>query len=346
MVENMERQTKDWSQMTNELAKTWVETGNKMWQGWFEAMGMGTTRNLVENMQPNWEYFTQRWAKNQALLAELLQLSFDTWQELLPKLDKLEKNGNWQEALANYNRQVQQQLQEFLVGNNQASQDIAELWQLYLKEMQKFNQLWVESFSASLGPLSKAVAGTPQPWLELNELYWNLLYEETFGSLMQSPILGPSREFNGKLLRAFDAWTDLYRASADYQVVLADVQLRSFEELMKELVSKAKNGDKTQDWRRFQQIWSEVADRVFEEAFCNEENLKIRGKFLNSLNAYRLHQQDLMELWMKMMNVPVRSEIDEIHKNVYELRKEVKRLQKALAKYESQENQGTMNPES
>jgi archaellum component FlaC len=36
---------------------------------------------------------------------------------------------------------------------------------------------------------------------------------------------------------------------------------------------------------------------------------------------------------MKMMNLPIRSEVDEIHKNIYELRKEVKSLKKKLAQY-------------
>jgi polyhydroxyalkanoate synthase subunit PhaE len=33
--------------------------------------------------------------------------------------------------------------------------------------------------------------------------------------------------------------------------------------------------------------------------------------------------------------MPVRSEVDEMHKNIYELRKEVKTLKKSLAKYEA-----------
>ena len=105
---------------------------------------------------------------------------------------------------------------------------------------------------------------------------------------------------------------------------------------MRELISLAEKGEKVKDWRQFQQLWGRVADQVFEKAFCDEENLKVRGRFLNALNTYRLYQQDLMEVWMKMMNLPSRGEIDEVHKTVYELRKEVKQLKKALAKYESQ----------
>jgi len=299
-------------------------------------MGVLPAPNLVEDAQPELKYLAQRFIDNQDLLMRFLKLSFKAWQDILPKV---QSGKDWQAVLQTYTDQMRHQLQEFSVGSLKVSQDASQLWQLYLKETQKFSQLWTASLGSFLRPMSKAIAGTPEPWLELNNLYWNLLYEESFGSLMQSPILGPTRELTGKLLRGFDAWTNLYRSSLDYQVVLADVQVRSFEELMRVLVSKAEKGEKVEDWREFQQLWSQVADDVFAEAFCSEDNLKIRGKFLNSLNIYRQQQQALLELWMKGLNLPLRSEVDEIHKTLYELRKEVKQLKKALAKYETQETQ-------
>ena len=104
---------------------------------------------------------------------------------------------------------------------------------------------------------------------------------------------------------------------------------------MKKLVLLTEQGKSIKDWREFQKIWSEVADDVFEKAFLEEENMKIRGNFLNALNSYRIQQQDLMEISMKMMNLPLRSEVDEIHKSMYELRKEVKRLKKIVTQYET-----------
>ena len=342
MVESQARNVSNWSEMAHDLAQTWMDTGTQVWKSWFELIETSSTRNFAETARPGYQHLAQQFAENQDLFARLFQLSFKTWQDLLPQVQAGE---NWQQSLNRYNAAVKQQLEEFSQGTGKATQDLGELWKLYLTEVQKFNQLWVESLGASLIPLSQTVPGTSEPWIELNNLYWNLIYQQTFGSLTQSPILGPSREFNGKLLRAFDAWTDLYRASIDYQAVLASIQVNSFEQLMQELIKQAEveivkganDKQQTNNWRYFQTVWTEVADRVFQEAFCQEENLKIRGKFLNSLNIYRLRQQELTELWMKLMNVPVpvRSEVDEIHKNIYELRKEVKRLKKALGTSES-----------
>lgn len=259
----------------------------------------------------------------------------NAWQDLFPKF---ESGEDWQQSLNNYTQKLRNQVEEFSMGTLKNSQDTAELWQIYVKEMQTFNQLWVNALGSSTELLSKAaVTRTSKPWIELNNLYWNLAYEKTLGSLTQIPLLGPNRSFNNKLMRAFDAWAKLYPTSINYQMVLAEIQMQSFEELMRELISLAEKGETVKDWQQFPQLWSRTADKVFEKAFCSEDNLKVRGRFLNAINNYKLCQQELMEVWMKMMNMPIRSEVDEVHKSIYELRKEVKSLKKTLAKYEAQE---------
>jgi len=332
-VRPMEHNTKSWTGMADQMVNTWSEVGTQMWKNWFDLLGNATPKNGTD-ARFGLDAITQQFIDNQQLSLRLLKLSFNAWQELFPKI---EAGENWQDFFPRYTQQMREQLDTFSSSFTGVSQDTTELWKLYLTQMQEWSKLWVSSLGTAIAPFSRAtLSGSSEPWIELNNLYWNLLYEESFGSLMQSPLLGPTREFNGKLLRTFDAWTHLYRASMDYQMLLASIQVQSFEALMQDLVSRAEKGDKIKDWKQFQQVWGQVADTVFEQAFCDEANLKIRGRLLNSMNTYRIHQHALMEVWMQAMNMPLRSEIDEVHKTLYELRREVKSLKKALAKYESQ----------
>lgn len=329
----MAKETTNWSEMTNHLANIWVETGTQMWKSWFDLVGSVPTSATVTEPKPEPKSTSeQQFNKNQELFVRFIKLSFDAWREISPKV---EANEDWQQVLKKHTEQMRTQLNQVSAENLKASQDAGQLWQLYIKEMQKLSQLWTATLGVPINPIGNAVHGASKPWLELNNLYWNLLYEPVLGSLIQSPAISPGHEFTHKVLKAFDAWTNLYRGSINYQVVLADIQICSFEEVMQELAASAEKGKKVDDWQQFQQLWSRVADKVFEEKFCNEDNLKVRGNFLNALNTYRPYQQELMELWLKAMNLPVRSEVDEVHKNVYELRKESKRLNKKLASYEA-----------
>lgn len=326
----MTNNTKDWSDMATDVVNTWTQTGTKMWKSWFDLMGTIPTPQPITETPQELKEVTERFLNNRDLFVRFLKISVDAWKDIFPKL---ETGDNWQGILQKYTNQMQEQLIGYTKATSQITKDSTELWQLYLQEMQKYNQLWLDPMGLSLGIFTKGVPGDTSALIELNNLYWNFLYEESFGSLMQSPILGPSREFTGKLLRGFDGWTNLYRASVDYQVVLADIQVKSFEALMRDLITKAEKGEKVDDWRTFQAIWSQISDDVFEKAFCQEHNLKVRGNFLNALNSYRIQQQEIQEISLKMMNIPTRSEIDEVHKNVYELRKEVKKLKQELATY-------------
>lgn len=327
----MKQETPSWSESANQLVNTWTETGTQMWQSWSALMGLVPPPSSASvRAQPEAKFVNQRLMDNQELFLRFFQLSFKAWQDIFPKV---EAGENWQPVVNKYTKQIYQQLSEYSRATIGANQDTTELWKLYIKETQKFSQLWTASLETGLEP--------KQPLIEIDQLYWNLLYKESYGSLMQSPLLGPTRELSGKLLGAFDAWIQLYRADISYQVVLANVQIRSFEELMRKLILRSQKGEKIEDWRQFQKIWGYIADGVFEREFCSEDNLKIRGKFLNAVNTYNIHQQELMELWMKWLNVPVRSEVDEIHKNIYELRKEMKTLKKARSQFEAidRENQ-------
>ncbi|MCW6035328.1 class III poly(R)-hydroxyalkanoic acid synthase subunit PhaE [Spirulina subsalsa FACHB-351] len=324
----MTNNNKNWSNMASEVVNTWTETSTQVWRNWFDFMGTVSTAKPFGDVQPELDKFTHRYLDNQDLWLRFVKLSFDAWKDIFPQL---ESGGDWTKTMSQYAQKMREQLDNVSHGNLQMNQDVAQMWQLYLQQVQKFTQLWLDPMGLHLGTMGKAATGNSSAWIELNNLYWNLFYEESFGSLMQSPILGPTREFNGKLVRSFEAWKNLNQASVNYQVVLADIQVRSFEALMQNLISRAEKGEAIQTWKQFQQVWSEIADDVFGEAFCQEENLKIRGAFLNALSAYRLEQQQLMELFLQSMNMPLRSEVDEMHKTIYELRKELKQLKKDLA---------------
>ena len=190
-------------------------------------------------------------------------------------------------------------------------------------------ELWAEPLRLSLEIASRAVVGYASAVSEVTNLYWDI-YEKTFGSVLQSPSLGYTREFNNKVFKSFDAWINFSKANVDYQLVLVDVCLKAYEELMRELASSEQKGEMVQNWQQFLQVWSSVFDRVFAQTFRSEDALEIQGKFLNSAMTYRLRQQQLMEVFLKMNDLPSRSEVDEIHRSIYELRKEIKSLKKSL----------------
>lgn len=321
---------------TNDMMNAWFNTTTQMWKNWYDlttsAASQYQNQANIPNI-PNIPNFTQPFGNGNQELFNPLLYSFNAWKDIL---NQFQGGQNWQEASKKYAEEFSKQLNAFSIDPSKLAEDTNKLWQMYFQQFQKFNELLGNYWGASMNPLSQTLTGNSQPWVNLNNLYWDMLYQPTLGNLLQSPSVGPAREFNAKLQKAFEAWTNLYRASIDSQAVLNQIQVRSFEQLMQQLVALTEKGEKVDDWRKFQQMWSRIVDDNYEQTFSQEEYLKIRGQLLNALNSYRLQQQELMELWMQGMNMPVRSEVDEIHRNVYELRKEVKSLKKRLSASEKE----------
>jgi len=44
-----------------------------------------------------------------------------------------------------------------------------------------------------------------------------------------------------------------------------------------------------------------------------------------------VHERQIIEVFLDLYDLPTRSELDETHRRIYELRKEVKALKKAMA---------------
>ncbi|WP_416672985.1 class III poly(R)-hydroxyalkanoic acid synthase subunit PhaE [Egbenema bharatensis] len=331
---------------TPQLIKAWAEVSIATWKSWLDLIESAPSNSMAYD-QAKSEPDPQSFTDYQQLQLRLLKLSFQAWQELLPKF---ESGEGWQQLLDHYVQELRTQIQAFSEEAQKTRQNTAELWQIYIQEQQKFNQIWGSTFGASIfgtsifgasiNPFSNLFSqnstSSSNPWTELNHLYWNQIYEKTWGHFIQMPALGPNRVLHHKLMRSFDAWAQLYPASLNYQIVLAEVHIQSFEALMQALLSLAEQGETVREWAKFQQLWSQTADQIFDQAFCSEDNLRVRGKFLNAVNQYKLCQQELIETYMQMLNLPTRSEVDEVHKNIYDLRKEIKHLKQTLAQYESQ----------
>ena len=77
-------------------------------------------------------------------------------------------------------------------------------------------------------------------------------------------------------------------------------------------------------------LWVEVADAEFLKLFHSEHYAAVQSRYVNSSMAHRRQQRELIEVLLRMNDMPTQSALDEAHHNIFLLRKEVKALQKAV----------------
>ncbi|MCC5621754.1 poly(R)-hydroxyalkanoic acid synthase subunit PhaE [Nostoc sp. CHAB 5715] len=114
-----------------------------------------------------------------------------------------------------------------------------------------------------------------------------------------------------QLLKTFDALIQLSQASFDYQLLLADIWVKAFSELTRELASYQAKGEAIENLRQFLEVWSSIFDREFAQKFRSEDAQAIQGKFLRVGMKFWLEQQQLLEGVRKKLEVPICNQVDE-----------------------------------
>ncbi len=337
-----------WNEQVDTLTSIWAETQKKLWESWYDLIRtapapLTTYTSLLDEWRKLATQGVEMWitdaepiSKNvsrqllasQSTMMRFLELTSDAWKAMLPKV---ETGDDWQAVLKSYVERLRNQLIPDAAGLLRSSQDLGELWKLYLEELQALTQPWLTSLRRSPWHLGETLTGTGgnSELVQLTNLYWDA-YERTFGRLVESPGFGFTREINEKVLKAFDAWTDFRRASTEYQIVLASAWGDIFEQVMRELVKRSEQDTPIKNVRDLMRLWTETADASLEKVFRSEHYVNVQGRLFDAAMNYRLHEQEVIELVLKTGYIPTRSEVDEAHRNIYELRKEVKALKKAL----------------
>jgi class III poly(R)-hydroxyalkanoic acid synthase PhaE subunit len=279
------------------------------------------------NAEPTVKSVAEHLITTQKTFIQLLEFLTSAWQAMAAKVASGEE---WQDILNTYADQLRQQLLQSPEKTARLTQDLGELWRLYLEEWNKLTQPWLRSSQLAEGHLGQAIIGNGSALIDLTNLYWDA-YERSFGRLLESPSMGYTRELNEKLLKGFDIWRDFRQASFEYQVVLADTWVKAFVRIIEELASLAEKDQPIKSLRELAVLWNNVADPVFIEVFRSEKFIHVQGRLLSTAMTFRIHQREISELFFRMTDIPTRTEVDEAHQKIYEQRKELKALKKALA---------------
>jgi class III poly(R)-hydroxyalkanoic acid synthase PhaE subunit len=335
-----------WSDQFETFTRAWTDTQKKMWENWYDLARTAPPPLFQPDLIGQWpklaaQDFAAWTAKSgptaksvaehlittQKTFVHLLEFLTSAWQAMAAKIASGEE---WQYILKTYAEQMRQQLLQSPEKTTRLTQDLGELWLLYVAEMNKLTQPWLRSSQLAEGHLGQAIIGNGSALIDLTNLYWDA-YERSFGRLLESPSMGYTRELNEKVLKGFDIWRDFRQASFEYQVVLADTWVKAFVQVMEKLASLAEQGQPIKSLRELAMLWNDVADPVFIEAFRSEKFIHIQGRLLSTAMTFRIHQREISELFFKMTDIPTRTEVDEAHQKIYEQRKELKALKKALA---------------
>jgi len=156
---------------------------------------------------------------------------------------------------------------------------------------------------------------------------WINSYKATIGKLVEMPAVGPAREKSEKMMKGFSTFVNLYAAGMDTSSNLQSVFMEAMRKVQEKTAADMEGEISPEKYKEFYNVWIETYSETFKEFLKSGHFSADLGKLNAYLMDFQRYNRDMLEEnYLKPMNLPTKTEIDEINKEIYSLKKTVKEL--------------------
>ena len=167
----------------------------------------------------------------------------------------------------------------------------------------------------------------PQAWLG-----GSAEFDAALTRMSEGPQLADLWQTERRYGALFTAWAALRRAQAEHQAVMLNAWTRAAGIFAKEANARAERGEGFKSAREMMTRWTETANAVLLEVQRTDAFLASQRVVLKASTDLRLAQQDLSAFLSDFYGQPTRAELDDVHKSLTELRREVRSLRREAAR--------------
>ena len=305
------------------IYNSWMNTLNSS----FDSMTNNMSGTFNKDVFTNFIQANQMYAKMQ----EFFQ----------PMAEAMKKGQFNMDAFKNYfTADSYSNLTKQLFGNFYTGTSLKELYDTSMKQVQGFfvnNNNLAKEYYAQVQSISKEFpnlfAGDSS---NIKELYSNLnnVFSKTFEPLLKLANPGKEKETVEATIALMDKMTEYSIKQSELQMQLQATTQKSIEKIAQHYAEKYNNPAALTQIPNAQEMyneWVKVNEQLFTELFATDEFSKVKGEALTLSMDVKKHFETQFEHMFENYPVVFKSEVEEMQKTVYELKKQVKELQTKLA---------------
>jgi hypothetical protein len=193
----------------------------------------------------------------------------------------------------------------------------------------EFMKPWMEASEQSIKTFPQFVEGQPDSFMKMFHNVFHA-FDSSFGRIFHVPALGKDREKIELILKCFDDLSVFLAKNIEYRHMMYATGLAAMERVVETVSEKIKSGEEMTKFDDFFNLWLNVNEKTYQALFQKEEFSKMQGELLEADLNVRKHFFKLMELYLYHFPIALRSEMDDLYKTVYDLKKKVKNLEKQI----------------
>jgi len=206
---------------------------------------------------------------------------------------------------------------------------MAELWQSWLA----LNASWSgmmpgksdpghtanETLNHFVNPMSQALMGGSQ-------------IGKTIRRMTEGPRFADLGTIERRMARIMELWFQTQKATWAYEAVIITAWTEAYRRFLDELRARHDTRKTVLKPRDTLKLWLDIANQTLLETHRSAKFLEAQGALLRQGMDLVLAERQMIEFMVEPAGLPTRSEIDEVHHSVQELKRRVRMLEKALGK--------------
>ncbi|MFI5304017.1 MAG: poly(R)-hydroxyalkanoic acid synthase subunit PhaE [Nitrospiria bacterium] len=212
---------------------------------------------------------------------------------------------------------------------SESSAESMKVFETLFGSMKEFMKPWTEASEKNIKAFPQFAGGHPESFFKVFNNFFHA-FDSTFGRIFRIPAVGKDREKIELMLKCFDEYSLYLGKSIEYKQLMYATGLTSMGKVVETIVEKIKSGEEMAKFEDFFNLWIEVNEKNYLALFQTEEFSMKQGELLEADLNVRKHFSKLMELYLYDFPVALRSEMDDLYKTIYELKKKVKNLEKQI----------------
>jgi hypothetical protein len=148
--------------------------------------------------------------------------------------------------------------------------------------------------------------------------------DDVLGRMAEGPRFADLWDIERRYARVLAAWMTVRRRGLEHQSVVLEAWVRAGRRFNDALAGRADVEEKRPDAKSALALWSDTANQELLETQRSEPFLKTQAAMIRASTELRLAQHDLVEYFGRQYGFPTRTELDDVHRAVTDLRRELR----------------------
>jgi polyhydroxyalkanoate synthesis regulator phasin len=307
--------TENWNSLYNQ----YQQILNSNWSKMQENMQNGTAQDAYKNMISATESFTK-----------FYELWMPMWKSVQEKTFNMDVYKQWMNPAA-YKNLLDQYL-GFMPENSRN----------YVQQMTAMMQQGTKQFTdmaAQNYEQMRAMMGNIMPQMNGQNAFGNMLsgYNQFYNMMTEAAAPFTKMMTPNQQTKTMMEWQDISNRIAVYNIKNAELQYMMYtqgtkvmDKLAENVMNKVQSNEEITSIMALFEEWMNISDKTFVSLFETDEYSKLMAEVSAMQLKLKKDIENQMEKFMVGVPVATRSEMDELYKTIYELKKQVRQMEKMM----------------